>query len=128
MKGGKNVGPDPVRALAGVIKGRAKIGVFVCFKTTDAMLREVANAEPFLSIHGEFPSVQILTVAEILAGKHPLYPGSPQQVPKRARHAAQIELKPTEQPSLYDVAPKMERAKLKAPKLPAARATSKRGQ
>jgi site-specific DNA-methyltransferase (adenine-specific) len=114
VKGGKNVGPDPVRALAGVVNGRAKIGVFVCFKTTDAMVREVANAEPFRSIHGEFPALQILKVDEILTGKRPLYPGSPQQAPQRARVASQLDLKEREQPSLYDVVPQIDFKRWKA--------------
>jgi hypothetical protein len=70
----QHVGPDPVRSLTGMVQGRAKIGVFVCFKATDAMMRVVADAEPLVSIHGRYPSVQLLTVTEILAGKRPLCP------------------------------------------------------
>jgi site-specific DNA-methyltransferase (adenine-specific) len=115
VKGGKNIGPDPVRSLAGITKGRAKIGVFVCFKATDAMYREVSNADPFVSIHGEFPSLQILTVADVLAGKRPHYPGAPSgPVTKRAPRldAEQLELKPTEQLTLVGIAPRMARARL----------------
>jgi site-specific DNA-methyltransferase (adenine-specific) len=130
VKGGKNIGPDPIRALAGVTKGRAKIGVFVCFQATEAMMREVANAEPFMSIHGEFPSLQLLTVAEILAGKRPVYPGAPQQRLAKVPHsgAVQLELQPVEQPVLNGIGPKMAKAKLSPAKRPAARAASTRGR
>lgn len=129
VKGGKNIGPDPVRSLAGVTKGRAKIGVFVCFRITDAMLREAANAEPFVSIHGEFPSLQILTVAEILAGKRPQYPGVIQTATKpTSGQSRQLELKPSDQPSLYGIGTRMAKATLETVKQPKVPVESKRGR
>lgn len=100
VKGGENVGVQMVRDLRGVIeREEAEMGVMVTLvEPTDPMLSEAANAG-FVSksAHGRLPRLQVVTVAEILAGSMPKLPPLPQperiqRTARRAKDGDQIEM------------------------------------
>ena len=66
-----------IRDLRGVLeREKAEIGVFLCFEEpTKPMLKEAAEAGFYKSSDGStWPRLQILTIAELLAGKKLEYP------------------------------------------------------
>jgi hypothetical protein len=66
-----------VRDLRGVLeREKAEIGVFICFEPpTRPMKHEASEAGLYTSQdHSTYPRIQILTIEEILEGKHPDYP------------------------------------------------------
>jgi len=82
VKGGKNIGPKDVRDLRGVV-GREKAlgGILVTLESpTKDMKKEAASAGVYSWGSQSYPVLQILTIEELLAGKHPLYPQGHQNV------------------------------------------------
>lgn len=71
VKGGDNIGPDMIRALAGTVeRERAEFGLLVCLAEPSAnMRREAAALGLCKTAHGKYPKVQIVTIAELLADK-----------------------------------------------------------
>lgn len=76
VKGGKNLTAGMVRDLAGVLsKENAAIGLFVCLAPPTAGVLKEAMQQGGYEYGGKmYPRVQVLTVAEILAGKQPDVP------------------------------------------------------
>ena len=78
VKGGAAVGDAKVRELIGALdRENAQIGALLCFKTTTAMNKTAAAANFYKpeGFPGErFPRLQILTFAELFAGKKLDYP------------------------------------------------------
>lgn len=67
-----HTGPDHVRDLRGTVeREKAQIGVLITMhSTTKEMRKEAATGEFYLSEWGQHPKIQILTVADLLAGKN----------------------------------------------------------
>lgn len=78
-----------VRDLRGVIdRERAEIGVLITFEVaTKPMETEAASAGFYKSPWGNHPRLQILTIAELLAGKRIDYPPTVNVTHKRAQRA-----------------------------------------
>ena len=78
VKGGATVNPGMVRDLVGTVEQqKADMGVFICLSESTKGMREVENASGSYAwpVDGRtFPKVQLLTVAELLAGKRPNMP------------------------------------------------------
>ncbi len=76
VKGGENVNVAMIRDLAHVIEREgAKIGVFITLaEPTQPMIAEAATVGIYKTEYGEFPRLQILTIAELFEGKKPLMP------------------------------------------------------
>jgi adenine specific DNA methylase Mod len=100
VKGGENVGVQMVRDLRGVIEREdAEMGVMVTLANpTGPMLSEAASAG-FVrnSAHGRLPRLQIVSVADIIAGQMPKLPPLPQPerkqpIARKRAHADQIEM------------------------------------
>jgi hypothetical protein len=100
VKGGENVGVQMVRDPRGVIeREEAEMGVMVTLvNPTGPMLAEATGAG-FVrkSAHGRLPRLQIVSVADILAGNMPKLPPLPQPERKqptarRRVHGDQIEM------------------------------------
>jgi site-specific DNA-methyltransferase (adenine-specific) len=95
VKGGQNVSPQWVRALAQVVeRERAKIGVLITLADpTVTMRREAAAAGLYKpdsdqDFRTSFAKVQILTVEELFEGKKPHMPWIDSAVFKKARREA----------------------------------------
>jgi DNA modification methylase len=100
VKGGEHVGVQMVRDLRGVIEREdAEMGVMVTLANpTGPMVSEAAGAG-FVrkSAHGRLPRLQIVSVADILAGHMPKLPPLPQPERKQSTarkraHGDQIEM------------------------------------
>ena len=76
VKGGDNVGVTMVRDLGHVIdREKAKVGVFITLtEPTKPMEIEAVKAGYYVTEHGKFPKIQILTIADLFAGKKPHLP------------------------------------------------------
>lgn len=76
VKGGFNVNVAMVRDLGHVVeREKAKIGVFITLAEPTAPMRtEAVKAGFFETPYGKFPKLQIITVAELFAGKKPQIP------------------------------------------------------
>ncbi len=76
MKGGDNVNVAMVRDLAHVVdREKAKIGVFITLaNSTGPMRTEAVKAGFYETLYGKYPKIQILTIAELFAGKQPNVP------------------------------------------------------
>lgn len=78
VKGGATVNPSMVRDLVGTVEQqKAEMGVFVCLTEPTKGMREVESKSGVYSwpLTGtEYPKVQILTIAELLAGERPKMP------------------------------------------------------
>lgn len=58
-----------------VDREKAKIGVFITLaEPTKPMLTEAVKAGYFETPYGKYPKIQILTIAELFAGKKPNIP------------------------------------------------------
>jgi site-specific DNA-methyltransferase (adenine-specific) len=70
VKGGRNVAPEMVRALKGVVQREgADMGVFVCLDPPSKDMRtEAATSEIIELPTGPRPMIQIVTVADLIAG------------------------------------------------------------
>lgn len=78
VKGGKTVAPTMVRDLVGSLRAhRADMGIFICLAKPTPGVIEVARTSGDYEwpVNGQrFPKVQILTVADLLAGRRPNMP------------------------------------------------------
>jgi site-specific DNA-methyltransferase (adenine-specific) len=76
VKGGGNVNVAMIRDLGHVIeREKAKLGVFITLaEPTGPMRTEAIKAGFYETDYGKFPKVQILTIAELFAGKKPELP------------------------------------------------------
>lgn len=77
VKAGEHIGPAFVRELRGVMeREKAEMGIMVCIKEPTAeMLHEAKRAGLYMSINGNFPRLQIITVAHMFADKPLNIPG-----------------------------------------------------
>jgi len=88
VKGGGNVSVAMIRDLAHVVdREQAKIGIFVTLTpTTGPMQTEATKAGFYRSpYHGNITKIQILTIAELFAGKKPIIPFVDPATFRRAR-------------------------------------------
>jgi DNA modification methylase len=80
VKGGKSIGPQFMRDLLGTVQTqKAEMGVLITMaKPTHGIIDAADHAGSYVwPINGEsFPKIQIITVAELLAGKRPKMPGT----------------------------------------------------
>jgi DNA modification methylase len=78
-----------VRDLRGVIdREKAAIGVLIIMEdSTKPMRTEAASADFYISPFGKYPRLQILTIAELLAGKGIDYPSAAQRIDKTFKRA-----------------------------------------
>jgi len=76
VKGGDNVSVAMIRDLGHVIeREKAKVGVFITLaEPTGPMRTEAIKAGFYETDYGKFPKIQILTVAELFAGRQPALP------------------------------------------------------
>ena len=103
VKGGKAPGPTAVRDLAGTVEAqRAQMGVLVTLEEPTRGMKDAAQHAGFYQWPwngATFPKVQILTVAQLLAGERPDAPP-----PLNSHDAAKRQLKPAaEQGGLFEV-------------------------
>jgi DNA modification methylase len=86
VKGGENVGVQMVRDLRGVIeREEAEMGVMVTLAEPTTPMTAEASGAGFVrkSAHGRLPRLQIVTVADLLAGLLPKMPPLPQPARKQ---------------------------------------------
>lgn len=78
VKGGATVNPGMVRDLVGTVEQQgADMGVFICLTEPTKGMREVENASGTYAWPADertFPKVQIVTIAQLLAGHRPNMP------------------------------------------------------
>jgi site-specific DNA-methyltransferase (adenine-specific) len=76
VKGGGNVGVPMIRDLGHVVeREKAKIGIFITLADpTGPMRTEAIKAGYYETPYGKFAKLQILTIAELFAGKKPHIP------------------------------------------------------
>lgn len=76
VKGGEHVGVTMIRDLAHVVdREKARIGVFILLsESTGPMRTEAVKAGFYETLYGKYPKIQILTIAELFAGKQPNIP------------------------------------------------------
>ena len=77
VKGGLNVSVSMVRDLAHVVdREQAKVGVFVTLASPTGPMQTEATKAGFYdtAYHGKVPKIQILTIADLFAGKKPQLP------------------------------------------------------
>lgn len=76
VKGGENVSVPMIRDLGHVVdREKARIGVFITLgEPTGPMLKEAVKAGFYETPYGKYPKIQILTIAELFAGKQPNIP------------------------------------------------------
>ena len=76
VKAGRNLNPGMVRDLRGTVeREKAAVGVFLCaHEPTRGMREEAAKAGAYRWGTKVYPKLQILTVADVLAGKQPELP------------------------------------------------------
>jgi len=90
VKGGKQLNPAMVQSLDGAMtQAGADIGVFVCLgKPTKGMLEFANNSGSYVQeLSGtSYPRIQVITIAELLAGKRPNMP-TPNNPFKKAKSA-----------------------------------------
>jgi site-specific DNA-methyltransferase (adenine-specific) len=76
VKGGEHVGPDMIRVLKTVVdREKAALGLFLSLNEPTREMGREATAAGFYETGGmRFPKIQILTVADIFAGRKPQVP------------------------------------------------------
>jgi hypothetical protein len=76
VKGGGNVSVPMIRDMGHVVdREKAKIGIFITLaEPTGPMKTEAIKAGYYETPYGKFPKLQILTIAELFAGKKPHLP------------------------------------------------------
>jgi site-specific DNA-methyltransferase (adenine-specific) len=86
VKGGENINVAMVRDLGHVVdREKAKIGLFITLtEPTGPMRTEAVKSGFYETVHGKFPKLQILTIAELLEGKLPKVPWSDPETFKEA--------------------------------------------
>jgi hypothetical protein len=87
VKGGENVGVPMVRELIQVVnREKAKIGILITLAEPTAPMKKEAIAEGFYKTeYGDFPKLQILTIAQLFAGQRPHMPWIDPTVFRKAR-------------------------------------------
>jgi Restriction endonuclease len=95
VKGGENVGVQAVNELAGVVqRDEAQLGIVICFDPTRRMLQDAAGSGTVQTAHGRFQRIQVATVEELLASRHPPMPAGLEteafRQPLRARRTAVV--------------------------------------
>lgn len=77
VKAGDNIGPAMVRELIGTISNEsADFGIMVTMRRpTKGMIKAAREAGGIPSTHGEVPRIQIVTVEDLFADRHPKLPG-----------------------------------------------------
>jgi site-specific DNA-methyltransferase (adenine-specific) len=76
VKAGENINVSMMRDLCHVVeREKAKIGIFVTLaESTAPMKTEAVKAGFYETGYGKFPKIQILTIADLFAGKKPQIP------------------------------------------------------
>jgi len=76
VKGGKNVSVAMIRDLGHVVdREKAKVGVFLTMTEPTAPMKvEAVKAGYYETPYGQFPKLQIFTIADLFAGKRPQLP------------------------------------------------------
>ena len=76
VKGGDSVSVAMIRDLKGVLdREKAPMGIFLSLaEPTKPMIAEAASAGIYDTGFGKFPKLQIVTVADLFAGKRPQIP------------------------------------------------------
>lgn len=76
VKGGKNIGPKDIDALAGTVQGaNAQCGVFVCLLEPTSEMRSRAARQGIFHVgKTSYPKLQIITAADLLDGRAPDLP------------------------------------------------------
>lgn len=76
VKGGENVNVAMIRDLAHVVeREKAKIGVFITIaEPTKPMLIEATKVGSYKTEYGEYPRIQIYTIADLFSGRKPNIP------------------------------------------------------
>ena len=76
VKGGGNVNVAMIRDLGHVVdREKAKVGVFITLaEPTSPMRTEAIKAGFYETEHGKFPKLQVITIAELFAGRQPELP------------------------------------------------------
>jgi DNA modification methylase len=78
VKGGKNIGPNYVHELLGAVEShKAEMGVLIILETPTPGMLNVADHSGNYTWpvnHQTFPRIQVITIAELLAGKRPQMP------------------------------------------------------
>ena len=88
VKGGENVSVLMIRDLAHVVeREQAKMGIFITLAGPTRPMQTEAVKAGFYSTpyHGNIPKIQILTIAELFAGKKPQIPFLDPSTFRRAR-------------------------------------------
>jgi hypothetical protein len=85
-----------VNELTGVVqRDDAQLGVLICFDATRRMLQDAAGSGMVQTAQGRFQRIQIATVEDLLAGRHPAMPAALEtdafRQPLRSRRRAVIE-------------------------------------
>jgi len=99
VKGGDNVGVPMIRDLAHVVdREKAKIGVFITLaEPTKPMNTEAVKTGFYETLYGKYPKIQILTIAELFAGRKPNIP----LVDPSVFNKPAVESDPTRQENLF---------------------------
>jgi Restriction endonuclease len=100
VKGGEHVGVQMVRDLRGVIeREEAEMGIMVTLANPTGPMESEAAGAGFVrkSAHGRLPRLQVVSVADILAGHMPKLPPLPQPERKQSTarkrvHGDQLEM------------------------------------
>ncbi len=76
VKGGQNIGPEMVNALAGTVeREKAQLGVLVCLADPTKRMRQDAAGAGFVNTaQGRYLKIQVATIADLLQGKKPPMP------------------------------------------------------
>lgn len=76
VKGGQNIGVAMIRDLGHVVeREKAKIGIFITLAEPTAPMKvEAVKAGFYETPYGQFPRLQIITIADLFAGKRPQLP------------------------------------------------------
>lgn len=102
VKGGKQLNPSMVRDLAGTVSThKAEMGVLITnTPPTPGMIDAANRAGSYQHPHYDmaFPRIQIVTVDDLLSGKHPKMPPVQNAYIKALRAKT-----PVDQPSMFDV-------------------------
>lgn len=93
-----HIQPTYVRDLRGVVdREKAAIGVLITMEEPSQNMRtEAASADFYVSPFGKYPRLQILTIAELLAGKGVDYPSAAQRIDKTYKKAPKAKVAASE--------------------------------
>jgi hypothetical protein len=88
VKGGENISVPMIRDLAHVVdREQAKLGIFITLTAPTVPMQTEAVKTRFYTTayHGNIPKIQILTIADLFAGKKPQIPFIDPTTFRRAR-------------------------------------------